>query len=222
MIGGTGPAGKGLAVRLAALGHDVTVGSRDRARGEAVAAELGERWGSRVASLQGGDNADAAACEVAVLATVADAAVDTAVAHGTALGGKVVVVVANGMEKGRRELRPVLPPEGSISCAVQRRLPEARVVTAFQHIPASDLEDLDHELGCDVLVAADDDTARVTLMDLVDSLPGLRAFDAGSLANSVGIEAFTAALITVNVRHRGHASLHLTGVAPRRAGSSGR
>jgi predicted dinucleotide-binding enzyme len=46
-------------------------------------------------------------------------------------------------------------------------------------------------------------------------MPGLRAFDAGSLANAMGIEALTAALITVNIRHKGQASVHLSGVEPR-------
>jgi predicted dinucleotide-binding enzyme len=64
-------------------------------------------------------------------------------------------------------------------------------------------------------VAGDDDAARDAVLDLVDSIPGLRAFDAGSLANAAGIEAFTAALITVNIRHRGQASVHLAGVEPR-------
>ena len=52
-------------------------------------------------------------------------------------------------------------------------------------------------------------------MDLAESIPRLRAFDAGSLANAVGLESMTAALITVNIRHRGQASVRLGGVDPR-------
>jgi predicted dinucleotide-binding enzyme len=89
------------------------------------------------------------------------------------------------------------------------------VVAAFQHIPAAELGDLDHELHADVLVASDDDAARDRAIELVDDIPGLRGFDAGSLANAVGIEALTAALITVNLRHKGKASVHLSGVESR-------
>ena len=217
MLGGTGPAGQGIAVRFAAAGHDVMVGSRDRSRAEAVVAELRDRWGARVATLTAGDNAEAVAGEdLVVLATVWDAAIDTARAHADALGGKVVISMANGLEKGAREMRPLIPPEGSIAAAVQKVAPSARVVAAFHLTPASELADLDHELGSDVLVVADDDTARTTVMDLAEGIPNLRAFDAGSLANAMALEAMTAALITVNIRHKGQASVHLSGVAPRK------
>jgi NADPH-dependent F420 reductase len=216
VLGGTGPAGQGIAIRLADAGHEVIVGSRDRQRATSIVGALKEQWGDRVRTLEPGANADAATANLVVLATVWDAAVETAVAHADALAGKVVIVMANGVEKGRRELRPVLPPEGSISAAVQKVAPDALVVAAFQHIPASQLENLDHSLSCDVLVAGDDDIARACVMDLVDTVPGLRAFDAGSLANATGIEAMTAALITINMRHKGQASVHLSGVEPRK------
>jgi NADPH-dependent F420 reductase len=217
VIGGTGPAGQGIAVRLAATGHDVVIGSRDRARSEAVVEQLRARWGDRVATLTAGDNADAAAEDLVVLATVWDAAVDTARAHADALAGKVVVSMANGLEKGAREMRPLIPPEGSIAAAVQKVAPSARVVAAFHLTPASELADLDHELSSDVLVVADDDAARTTVMDLAEGIPTLRTFDAGSLANAMALEAMTAALITVNIRHKGQASIHLSGVQPRPA-----
>ena len=40
ILGGTGPAGRGLAVRLAAAGEEVVIGSRDAERAEGVAGEL--------------------------------------------------------------------------------------------------------------------------------------------------------------------------------------
>jgi NADPH-dependent F420 reductase len=215
VLGGTGPAGQAVSSRLGAAGYEVTVGSRDAARGVAVVDELRARWGDRLGALTGADNATAAAQDLVVVATVWDAAVDTVRDLADLVAGKVVVVMANGMTKGRRELVPVLSPEGSVSAAVQAAVPDARVAAAFQHLPAAELGDLDHALGADVLVAADDDDARSTTMDLVEAIPGLRAFDAGSLANAIGIEALTAALITVNIRHRGTASLRLEGVTPR-------
>ena len=53
-----------------------------------------------------------------------------------------------------------------------------------------------------------------TVLDLIDGIPELRAFDAGSLANAVGIEAFSAALLTVNLRHKGKGTLRLEGIGP--------
>jgi NADPH-dependent F420 reductase len=215
VLGGTGPAGQGIAVRLADAGHDVVLGSRDASRAEGIAMDLRAKWGDRVATLTGGTNADAAGAELVVLATVWDAAVETAASYRAALAGKTLISMANGLEKGPREMRPVIPAEGSVSAAVQKAAPEARVVAAFHLIPASELLALDHQLHTDVLVAADGDAARTTVMDIIDAMPGLRAFDAGSLANAMGIEALTAALITINIRHKGQASVHLSGVEPR-------
>src|SRR5262249_10993586 len=152
--------------RLASCGHEVTVGSRDRARGEAVAGDLRVRWGDRIATLRGGSNLEAAGCPLVVIATVADAAVDTAAAFAGALAGKVVVAVANGMEKVGREFRPAMPLEGSLAAAIQAAAPDARVVAAFQHIPASELLDLDRALGADVLVAGNDDDAREDVLQV--------------------------------------------------------
>ena len=110
----------------------------------------------------------------------------------------------------------MLPDEGSIAEAIQAAAPGAKVVAALQHVPAAALGDLDRTLESDVLVAGDDDEARTTVLDLIDGIPGLRAFDAGSLANAHGIEAVAAPLLTINLRHKGEATLRITGAGERR------
>jgi NADPH-dependent F420 reductase len=215
VLGATGPAGGGLAARLASVGYDVIAGSRDPARAEAAVEETRERWGDRVKGLEAGGNADAATAELVVVGTQWEGAVPTAKAHADALAGKVVVAMANGLTKQGREFRPVLPEEGSLAMAMQAAVPQARVVAALQHIPAAALGDLDSTIDSDVIVCADDDVARATVLDLVARIPHLRGFDGGSLANAVGIEAFAAVLLTINLRHKGKASLRLVGVDPR-------
>jgi NADPH-dependent F420 reductase len=216
VLGGTGPAGQGVATRLASNGHDVVLGSREQSRARTTVDGLRARWGDRVGTLAAGANAAAAAQELVVVATVWDAAVPTAGYLAGYLDGKVVISMANALEKRGREFRPVLPPEGSIAAAVQAAAPGARVVAAFQHVPAAALGNLDADLDSDVLVAGDDDDARAVVEGLIDEIPGLRALDAGSLANALGIEAFAAALLTVNLRHKGEATLRLAGTGPRR------
>ncbi|HEV8207071.1 MAG TPA: NADPH-dependent F420 reductase [Acidimicrobiia bacterium] len=215
VLGATGPAGGGLAARLASVGYDVIAGSRDPARAEAAVAKARDRWGDRVRSLEAGGNADAATAEVIVVGTQWEAAVPTASQHADALSGKVVVAMANGLTKVDREFRPVLPDEGSLAMAMQAAVPQARIAAALQHIPAVALGDLDHFIDSDVIVCADDADARTTVLDLVARIPDLRGFDGGSLANAVGIEAFAAVLLTINLRHKGKASLRLVGVEPR-------
>ena len=124
VLGATGPAGTGIAARLASVGHDVIAGSRERARADAAVAEMQERWGDRVATLRGGTNADAAgAADLVVLATTWQGVIDTAHEHRTALAGKVMIAMANGIEKHGREFRVVLPEHGSLAEAVQAAAP---------------------------------------------------------------------------------------------------
>jgi NADPH-dependent F420 reductase len=213
VLGATGPAGKGLAARLASVGHTVVAGSRDLARAEATVAKLTKRWGARVASLRGGTNDTAAgATDMVIVATTWEGTVDTVRAHADALADKVVVSMANGIKKVGNEFHPVLPEEGSLAQAVQVAAPRARVVTAFHLIPAAAFAALDTSIESDVVVCGDDDTARARLMDLVIEIPDLRAFDGGSLVNAVGLEAFTAVLLSVNLRHKGEGTLRLLGV----------
>ncbi len=215
VLGGTGPAGRGIATRLAASGHRVTLGSRERERAAQVVDDVRARWGDRVATLEPGANQDAAAAHLVVLATVWDAAVSTAEAHADQLDGKVVISMANGLRKEGRQFVPVVTAHGSIAAEVQRAAPGAHVVAAFHLVPAAALADISHPLAGDVLAVGDDE-GRPTVLDLIDGIPDLRALDAGPLENALGIEAFSAALLTVNLRHKGEGSLRIEGIGPRR------
>jgi len=213
VLGATGPAGKGLAARLASVGHDVVAGSRDAVRSSKTVASLRERWGDRVAKLRPGSNDDAAAArEVVIVATTWEAAITTAEAHADALAGKVVVSMANGLERTGDEFRAVLPAEGSLAEGVQAAAPDALVVAAFQHVPAAAFAALDRPLVSDVIVCGDEARACQTVLRLVADMPHLHGFDGGSLANALGIEAFAAVLLTVNVRHHAKATLQLSGI----------
>lgn len=213
ILGATGPAGRGLAARLATVGHDVIAGSRERERAEKTVATLRERWGDRAARLRAGTNEEAAgAHDLLILATTWEAAVDTAREHANLLAGKVVIAMANGLEKVNGEFLPIVPEEGSLAEAVQAAAPEARVCAAFQHVPAAAFAALDAPLESDVVVCGDDEDARALVLGLVAGIPNLRAFDGGSLANAIGIETFAALLLSINLRHRGQGTLRLLGV----------
>ena len=194
-------------------------GSRDAARSAAAVADLIERWPEHLASQRAGTNDDAAqARDLVIVATTWEGAVSTAQDHADALAGKIVVSMANGLERVDDEFRAVLPEAGSLAEAIQAAAPDARVVAAFQHVPAVAFAALDQPLRSDVIVCADDAAARATVVDLARSIPELRSFDGGSLANALGIEAFAAVLLTVNVRHKGKRTLRLDGVEDRAPG----
>jgi 8-hydroxy-5-deazaflavin:NADPH oxidoreductase len=212
VLGATGPAGRGLAARLGDCGYDVRAGSRDRAKAEMVVRELRERWGDRVARVVPADNKAACDADVVFLAVNADAALATAQSFSDGLAGKIVVSMANHLVRRGTEFNAVLPPHGSIAKEMQVMLWRSKVVTAFHLVPAAELVNLDEPMVSDVVACGDDDGARATLMEIIRSIPDLRAFDGGSLENAVGMETFAAILLTINIRHKVRAGLRLSGV----------
>jgi 8-hydroxy-5-deazaflavin:NADPH oxidoreductase len=209
IVGGTGPAGRGLAVRAASAGHEVLVGSRDAARAGEVVGELTARTGLVLAGVA---NEDAVSAELVVVATPWDAVVATVRPLADALDGRVVVSMVNALVKQGKEMVALVPARGSMAAELQAAAPGARVTAALHHLPASSMEDLESGLEADVLVCGDDPAARRETCAFIDTLAGLRAVEVGSLAQAGAIEGFTAACITVNIRHRVHSTVRLGGL----------
>lgn len=212
VLGATGPAGSGLAVRLASVGHEVVIGSRSEDRAREVLDRLRDRWPDRDLPLEASDNAGAASAEVVVVATPWDAASSTVEAVAGELGDKVVISMANALAKVGHEFQPLVPPRGSVAASVQAAVPRAHVSAAFHHVPARALAGLDAPVESDVLVCSDHPDATATTIDIVNSVPGLRALDSGELSNAAPIEAFAAVLLQVNVRYRTRVALRFTGL----------
>jgi NADPH-dependent F420 reductase len=198
IIGGTGPAGSGLAVRLAAAGHHVLLGSRDHAKAVDRVDALRSQWGSQVDGLEPATNDDAAREPMVVIATVAESAVETATHHASALDGRVVVSMANLLTRTSRGFAAVLPDPGSVALGVQKALPGSSVVGAFQNLPAKALGALDEPLHADVVVCGDNGDAVGAVIALTDTVDGLRPVDGGPLVNAAAVEAMTAVILTVN------------------------
>lgn len=212
IVGGTGPAGRGLAARLAANGVGVSVGSRSAERAAETVQALLERWPGRDLDIAGASNIDAAEQEVVVLATPWDAVTATAAELAGELAGKLVVSMANALARVGDEFQALVPARGSIAVAVQGVLPRSRVAGAFHHLPARELAAIDRPLDADVLVTADTQEGLAEAVEFVGRIEGLRGVAAGSLSACGAIEAFTAVLLGVNVAHRAHASIRLTGL----------
>ena len=212
ILGGTGPAGSALGARLASVGFDVVLGSRSKERAMEVAAAVKAKWPALALGITGGDNDDASACDVIVLATPWDSAATTAVDHLALLRGKVVISMANALVRVGHEFQPLLPPRGSVAAHVQAAVPECRVVAAFHHLPATELGHLGDPIDSDVLICSDDPTALKEVSAIVDKIPGCRPLDAGQLSNATAIEAFTAVLLQLNVRYKTRVAPKLTGI----------
>jgi len=212
VLGGTGPAGSGLAARFASVGVEVVVGSRHADKAAGAVAELTKRWGGLDMMLSPGTNGEAAGADVVVVATPWEGAVSTVKDLAPALSGKVVISMVNAMARWGDRFVPLLPPTGSVAVAVARALPYSRVAGAFHHLPAGPMGDPSHLLEADVMVCSDDRSTTDTVIELVNRVPGLRGVDVGGLGSAMAVEALTAALVEVNRRYKGHASLRVTGI----------
>ena len=210
VVGGTGPQGSGLALRLALAGHQVFLGSRSAERAAAKAAELSAVG---AVSVEPASNEDAVqAAEIVVLAVPYDGH-DALVAElAPLLADKVVVTCVNPLAFDRQG--PVgLLAGTSAAEATQELVPEAAVVGAFHHLSAVSLNDpavslADHT----VMVCADDETAADRVAVLAASVTGRTGVCVGALRLARHLEPLTAVLISTNRRYRAHSGIAMAAV----------
>lgn len=214
VIGGTGAEGSGLAVRWAAAGYPVVIGSRSAEKAAASAAELRTYLPAGSAALGGDTNlAAAAAAQVVILSVPYSAQVNTISEIADACAGKFFITV--GVPLQPPKVSAVWhPPGGSAAEEAQAQLgSNVRVAAAFQNVSAGHLQDLNWVAECDVLVTGDDKGAKMMAMELAQAA-GFFAVDAGPLANSSVVEGLTALLIGINIRHKVKGSgIRITGIA---------
>ncbi len=209
IIGGTGALGGGLAIRCAAAGYPVILGSRTRDKAEAAAVAI--RAGHGAPAPRGLDNA-AAAREGEIVVVTVPYASHRAILEEIKAGAVGKIVIDTTVPLVPPKVSTVqLPPEGSAAVAAQKLLgPGMRVVSAFHNVAAHKLAK-GEPIDCDVLVAGDDKPARETVIGLVAAL-GLRGIDAGPLVNSAAAEALTSILIGINRRYKvDGAGIRITG-----------
>ena len=214
LIGGTGPEGRGLALRFALAGRDVVIGSRDAARGESIAAELRESLAGRdgLGELSGAANTDAVAqAEIVVVTVPYEGHAATLSDLAGALAGKIVVdaVVPVRFERGPR---PVEVAAGSATEEAAALLPDSRVTGAFHNLSAEILLDPDEPVHADVLVTGGDEETKRTVCALAEEIEGVRAVDAGPLRYSRFVEGLTILLIGINIRHRARTHVQVSGL----------
>jgi NADPH-dependent F420 reductase len=189
----------------------VILGSRSAERAEEAAGAMNATLGG--SSVSGMSNSEAAAAaEIVVLAVPFAAQQPTVDEVREHLTGKILIDVTVPLVPPKVS-RVQLPDGGSAVEAVQKKLGESvRVVSAFQNISAHHLTKLDEDVECDVLVCADDPEAAELVVALAEEI-GLRAWNAGVLANSVVAEGLTSVLIALNRRYKVPGSgIRITGV----------
>ncbi|HXF05926.1 MAG TPA: NADPH-dependent F420 reductase [Blastocatellia bacterium] len=213
VIGGTGKEGRGLVLRLATQASEevIIIGSRQREKARAVAAELNLL--AKHATIIGQENRDAARQADVIILTVPYSAHERTIREiAEEMAGKILVDATVPLDptnpcrlKRRSELSAAEEAQALLGDTV-------KVVAAFQNVSARALRALDEPVQCDVLVCGDDAEAKGRVMRLITRM-GFRALDAGPLEMARLVEALTPLLISLNLRYRSKTTgIRITGL----------
>jgi NADPH-dependent F420 reductase len=213
IVGGTGSLGFGLALRLAAAGKAVVIGSRDVARAEEAAARI--RESVPAAEITGLHNSDAAPLGSTVFLTVPFRAQSENLTNlnGVLATGQIVVDATAPLAAAvsGKATRLLGVPQGSAAEQAQEMVPTGvSVVSALHTVSAKRLRQLDDELDEDILLCGDSREEKRRVAQLLRAIPGLRPVNVGSLETARYAEALTPLLISVNLRNKAHAGVKLT------------
>jgi hypothetical protein len=201
-VGGTGAFGIALAKRLVAAGDDVVIGSRDPERARATAEPLGATGATNDDAVRGAD--------LVVLATKAEAVLETARALRERIGATPVLSVASELRFGKDGVRPADEPT-SIAERLARIL-DGPVVAGLHSLAAATLGG-DEPPDEDAFVCGDDPEAKELGLALAARLGEGRALDAGPLASARALEGLTAVIVNLNRRYRARVGIRVTGLA---------
>ena len=178
---GTGNMARGIATRLLAGGHEITLLGREAGEGEGLGRELNGSVGA-------GTVGDPIRGDVVVLAIPYEAVGPVVQQYGDTLSGKVVVDITNPVDW--QTFDGLVTPSGSSAAEeISKSAPEdARVVKAFNTTFAGTLvEGRVAGQPLDVYIAGDDDKAKGKVARLVRD-GGLVAIDAGPLRRARQLE----------------------------------
>ena len=199
IIGGTGPQGKGLALRFAKVGFEVALGSRDAARASEVANSLSSSNPNLAGHIVGLSNSQAIAFadKFVIFSVPWKGHNDTLNEVKEMLADKILVDIVVPLEDGTPK-KVSMPPEGSATEAAQALLGhEIPVIGALHNVSANTLNHLEKKINCDILVCGNNLDARLETIELLKKLE-VQAYNAGDASSARCLEAITPILIRIN------------------------
>ncbi|MBI3476858.1 MAG: NADPH-dependent F420 reductase [Acidobacteria bacterium] len=205
----------GLGLRWVRAGEKVILGSRDAARAQQAAEKIAQRVGPQ-AQVSGLENSAACAASNLLVLTVPFEGqaellkqLKSSIRAGSILIDATVPLAAS---IGGRATRMLGVWQGSAAQQTAELVPKGVSVVAAFHNVSADVLNGDEDVDCDVIVCSDDPAATQVAMDLAVKIPRIRAIDGGKLENARIVEQITALLIGLNIRHKGHGGLRITGL----------
>jgi NADPH-dependent F420 reductase len=113
---------------------------------------------------------------------------------------------------GGRATRTLGVWQGSAAQETAELVPKGVPVVAAFHNASAELLNSDAAVDCDVIVCGDDPNATQVVRALAAKIPGVRPIDGGKLEVARIVEQITALLIGLNIRHKGHSGIRITGL----------
>ena len=210
-IGGTGPEGRGLALRFALAGEDILIGSRDAERAQAAADSVREI--SPSISIDGDLNADVASrSEIVVVAVPYSAQRPTLEALTEELRGKLIINVVAPLTFSKGKASAIRVEAGSAALEAREIVPDATHTAAFHNVSAQELLIPDRPLDTDIVVFGDDAGAKGKVIELAETIKGARGVDGGGLENARYCEDLTALLLNINRIYKAHSMIRIVGI----------
>lgn len=200
-IGGTGKQGSALALRIAASGEQVLLGSRSKNKAEKVVEKLQEKQGRL--NITATTNEVAAEKGEMVFVTLPytsmKATMESLKRH---LKGKIVVDVINPLVNGN------IHKGVSASEELQAILIESKVVCAFKNVSSQLMGDIKNKVEVDTIVCSDFDDAKKEVMDLSERM-GIRSLDGDGLENALVAEMLTKLLLQLNKKYNAQTGIRI-------------
>jgi 8-hydroxy-5-deazaflavin:NADPH oxidoreductase len=217
VVGGSGALGSALALRLAASGVPILLGSRDLERATEAAGRIAAKLPAGAPAPVGMTNTDAVAGAPVILLCVPFRSHSETFTHlrDHLREGQLVIdaTVPLAAAVSGKATRTIGVWQGSAAQQAQEMAPDGvRITSALHTVSARSLGDLSHPLDEDVLVCGDRKADKREVAELLQRIDGLRVVDAGPLEQSRIVEQLTATLIGINVRYRSHAGIRITGL----------
>jgi hypothetical protein len=203
IIGGTGPQGKGIALRLAKAGYEVVIGSRTLEKANSIIDEL--RSMGNFDNITGRTNLDVISEVKIIFVTIPYETVQSTLEPLLDLIKKNITILVDitvpmKFVKGSGMVFDS-PEHGTMSKFLTKLVEPVPVVGALKTISAHALMDINSPLNLDTFVFGPKEY-RKEIIELISKVETLRPIDAGPISAAETVERLVPFLININRRYK--------------------